>query len=132
MRIGELAGRLGLAPETLRFYERRGMLPEPARMDSGYRDYDSADFERLRLLVGLRQLDVQLPEAAKLASMCAAGRCEEVTDELLEAIPRRRAEIGRRIAELRHLDERLAALEQGLGAGEPPQRVISIERKEEA
>lgn len=132
MRIGELARRLGLAPETLRFYERQGVLPTPPRRESGYREYGERDAERLRLVVGLRQLDLPLDEAAKLATMCAAGRCDEVTDELLEALPRQRFEIRRRIDELRHLDERLAFLERALGAGEKPQRVISIERSEDA
>lgn len=131
MRIGEVAKRLGLSPETLRFYEREGLLPPPGRSDGGYRAYGVADAERLRLLVGLRQLDLPLDEAARLATMCAAGRCEEVTDELLATIPHQRTEIRRRIAELRHLDERLGLLEADLTAGHQPQVVIEIERKED-
>jgi MerR family mercuric resistance operon transcriptional regulator len=131
MQIGELARRLGLAPETLRFYERQGLLPAPGRRGGGrYREYDEDDAERLRLLVGLRQLDLPLDESAKLATMCASGHCDEVTDELLEELPRRRSEIRRRIDELRHLDHRLAVLERALGAGEQPQDAISVERKE--
>jgi DNA-binding transcriptional MerR regulator len=130
MRIGDLARRLGLTPEALRFYERQGVLPAPARNESGYREYDALEAERLRLLVGLRQLDLPLEEAAKLATMCAAGECSEVSDELRASIPQHRASVRRRIAELLHVDERLALLEHELESGRQPQDVIAIEPKE--
>ena len=133
MRIGELSAQLGLAPETLRYYERLGLLPPPSRSESQYRTYDADDVERLRLLVGLRQLDLPLGDAAKLATMCAAGQCDEVTDELRAAIPRERAKVRRRIRDLRHLDERLGILEKELDAGRRPGDLIQLEtRKEEA
>ena len=81
MRIGTLAERLGTTPHAIRFYERRGLLPAPGRSTNRYREYDEADAERLRLLLGLRQLDIPLDQAAELASMCAAGRCDEVSDD---------------------------------------------------
>lgn len=117
MRIGEMAKQLGLAPETLRYYERLGLLPSPARNGGHYREYADEDAERLRLLVGLRQLDLPLPVAAKLATMCADGRCGEVSDELRAAIPAERSKVRRRIRELRHVDDRLALLERELQNG---------------
>ncbi len=72
MRIGALAEQLGTTPHAIRFYERRGLLPAPARSDNRYREYSEADAERLRLLIGLRQLDIPLEQAAELATMCAA------------------------------------------------------------
>src|SRR5213593_3391757 len=131
MRIGELATQLGLAPETLRSYERLGLLPKPARDGSRYRRYGEADVERLRLLAGLRQLDLPLAEAAKLAGMCAEGRCDEVTDELRAAIPAERAKLRRRIRDLRHVDERLAVLEHDLAAGRRPRDLIQLQPREE-
>jgi DNA-binding transcriptional MerR regulator len=132
MRIGEMARRLGLAPETLRYYERLGLLPSPARNGGRYREYSDEDAERLRLLVGLRQLDLPLSIAAKLATMCADGRCGEVSDELRAAIPVERSKVRRRIRELRHVDDRLALLERELRAGQGPRELIRLEpRKEE-
>ncbi len=43
MRIGELAGRLDLNTQTIRYYERIGLLPEPGRTESGYRSYGEKD-----------------------------------------------------------------------------------------
>ena len=130
MRIGDVAQRLRLSPEALRFYEREGLLPPPGRRESGYREYDEDDFERLRLLHGLRQLELALPEAARLAVMCAAGQCDEVSEELRTWVRQQRAEVKRRIGELRHLDRRLATLDRQLAEGRPPQAVIG--RAEEA
>ncbi len=76
MRIGALAKALGTTPESVRFYERQGLLPGPSRKASGYRDYGPEEAARLRLLLGLRQLDLPLDEAARLATLCADGHCE--------------------------------------------------------
>lgn len=75
MRIKTLADRLGVTPHAIRFYERRGLLPAPRRGVNRYREYSEDDAEQLRLLIGLRQLDIPLEQAAELATMCAAGRC---------------------------------------------------------
>ena len=47
MRIGQIAERVGINPKTIRFYESVGVMPEPARTSSGYRDYADEDLERL-------------------------------------------------------------------------------------
>jgi DNA-binding transcriptional MerR regulator len=67
MRIGELATNLGITPDTVRFYEREGLLPRARRRDNGYRDYTAAEVGHLRLLIDLRRLDVPLDEAARIA-----------------------------------------------------------------
>ena len=128
-----MARQLGLAPETLRYYERLGLLPSPARNGGRYRVYADEDAERLRLLVGLRQLDLPLAAAAKLVTMCADGRCSEVSDELRAAIPAERSKVRGRIRELRHVDDRLALLERELQTGQRPRDLINLEpRKEDA
>lgn len=76
------------------FYEQRGPLPEPGRETNRYREYTEADGERLRLLVGLRELDIPLEQAAELATMCAAGRCDEVSEELRSLLTGKRRELG--------------------------------------
>ncbi|MEX1278396.1 MAG: MerR family transcriptional regulator, partial [Chloroflexota bacterium] len=82
MRIRHLAEQLGTTPHAIRYYERRGFVPAPARANNRYREYSDTDADRLRLLLGLRQLDLPLPQAAELAGMCAEGRCTEVSVEL--------------------------------------------------
>ena len=123
--------KLGLAPETLRYYERVGLTPSPARNRGRYREYGDEDAQRLRLLVGLRQLDLPLPVAAKLATMCADGRCREVSDQLRAAIPAERSKVRRRIRDLRHVDERLALLERELQTGQRPRELIRLEPRKE-
>lgn len=129
MRIGTLARRLGTTPEAIRFYERSGLLPEPERSANRYRDYTEQEAARLRLLIGLRSLDLPLDEAASLATMCAAGRCAEVSAGLREVLSRKRREVAVRIEELRFLDGRLAHLAGELDEGASPRD--SIPRKEE-
>lgn len=124
MNIAVLARQLGTTPYSIRFYERRGLIPSPERKENGYRDYTEVDAHRLRLLLGLRRLDLPLEQAAELATMCAAGRCDEVSDELNAAIIEKRAEIHRRMEELRFLDDRLAHLSSQLVDGAPPRSLI--------
>lgn len=131
MRIGTLAERLGTTPHAIRFYERRGWLPAPGRSTNRYRDYDEADAERLRLLIGLRQLDIPLDQAAELASMCAAGRCDEVSDELRALLAEKRQELVRRVAALQYLDRRMAHLAGQLEAGATPRTLINLGKEDE-
>ena len=118
MRIGELGRRLGVSTDTLRFYERQGLLPAPDRAENGYRDYRADDVEHLRLLLDLRRIDLPLDEAARLATWCHAGHCEATTSSLPALIARRRSEVNSRIDHLRRLDERLAELQTHLAAGD--------------
>ena len=114
MRIGELARSLGVSADTLRFYERSGVLPRPPRGKNGYRAYGPAEQDRVRLLLDLRRLDIPLVEAARLAGWCQSGHCTETTAELPQVIAAKRAELRDRIAGLAVLDARLASLERHL------------------
>ena len=114
MRIGQVAAELAVSADTIRFYERSGVLPRPPRGENGYRQYGPVEVERTRLLLDLRRLDLSLEDAARLAGWCQAGHCSETTAELPQAIAIKRAEIRERIAGLGELDRRLAALEQHL------------------
>lgn len=114
MRIGELAQQVGVSTDTVRFYERSGWLPRPARRDNDYREYGEADAEHLRLLIDLRRLDLPLEDAARIASWCHAGHCRDTTNELPGLIAERRAAVADRIAGLVALDTRLANLERHL------------------
>ena len=121
MRIGELAADLGVPVDTIRFYERSGLLSGPTRKANGYRDYRPEDASHLRLLIDLRRLDVPLDIAASLARSCHAGHCSTASGELPLQIGRQRGEIRARMDGLRALDDRLADLERHLRE-QPPTR----------
>ncbi len=120
MQIGELAGALGVSADTLRFYEKSGVLPQPPRGANGYRDYGPAEIDRIRLLIDLRRLDLPLDEASRLAGWCQLGHCLETTAELPRLIAAKRAEIRDRVTGLHELDARLAALERHLSLASLP------------
>lgn len=123
MRIGELARRVGVTTDTVRFYERSGWLPPASRRENDYRDYGASDVEHLRLLIDLRRLDVPLGDAGRIASWCHSGHCANSTEELPRLIAERRAEIADRIAGLQALDARLAGLAQHLTR---PRRTLAV------
>ena len=62
MKIGKLAGATGTRAETIRFYEREGLLPPPAPTDGNYRVYGQAHAERLSFIRHCRGLDMSLDE----------------------------------------------------------------------
>lgn len=120
MRIGELARELSVSTDTLRFYERSGMLPRPARSENGYREYGPLEVERIRLMLDLRRLDIPLADAARIAGWCQSGHCSETSTALPELLAARRAAIGERIRGLEELDRRLAGLEAHLALSPLP------------
>ena len=72
MRIGELARRAAVNLQTIRFYERRGLLRKPARTPSGYRDYATSDLESLLFIKWCQKLGFTLKEARQLLVLHAA------------------------------------------------------------
>src|SRR5687768_11782319 len=73
MTIGRLAKAAGVNIDTIRYYERNGLIPEPVRRASGYREYETADVRRLRFIVRAKDLGFTLAEIAELMSL-SAGR----------------------------------------------------------
>ncbi len=62
LRIGKLAGEMGLNPKTIRYYESFGLLPAPARTSAGYRQYSVSDRERLRFIAKAKAIGFTLRE----------------------------------------------------------------------
>jgi MerR family copper efflux transcriptional regulator len=106
MRIGTLAARAGVPASRVRFYEAEGLLPEPARRDSGYRDYDEAALVDLKLIGRGQRLGYSLKDIAKYLSLpdeddrqaylvgCVDGRLAEVDGEL-EGLKAQKASLER-------------------------------------
>lgn len=104
MRIGELAEDLRTSTKTLRFYERSGLLPPPARQGNGYRAYDERAVARARLVVGLRRIGLSIEEVRDLLADEASLRAR-----LLGLLDRHLGEIGLQIAILQGQHDDLAA-----------------------
>src|SRR5687768_9395922 len=86
MRIGELARQAGVDVQTVRYYEREGLLDAPARTSSGYRAYGTEHLERLNFVRHCRSLDMPLAEIKRLIELSRDTRvsCEQV-DGLVRA-----------------------------------------------
>ena len=80
MKIGELSKQSGAGIETIRFYERKGLLAEPVRSPSGYRHYDASVVERLQFVRRAKDLGFTLAEIKELLDLWfdANTRCEHV------------------------------------------------------
>jgi MerR family copper efflux transcriptional regulator len=73
MTIGRLAKQAGINIDTIRYYERNGLIPEPVRRASGYREYEPADLKRLRFIMRAKDLGFSLAEIRELLAL-SAGR----------------------------------------------------------
>lgn len=115
MKIGEVAAASGCHLETVRYYERIGLLPRPVRTASGYRAYDTGDAERLRFITRGRDLGFSLDEIRSLMRLAddPALSCEQV-DQLAR---HHLAEIKARQAELRRMARELEQTIAGCGGG---------------
>jgi Cd(II)/Pb(II)-responsive transcriptional regulator len=113
MRIGELAESTGTAVETIRFYEREGLVPAAQRADNNYRVYTAAHAERLAFIRHCRNLDMTLDEIRTLLRLRDAPLqdCGEVNALLDEHI----GHVTHRIRELRALQKDLRALRARCG-----------------
>ncbi len=69
LTIGQLARRADVGVETVRFYQRKGLLAEPDRRPSGYRQYDEAIVDRLRFIKRAKELGFTLNEIKELLSL---------------------------------------------------------------
>ncbi len=108
MKIGDLSTRASTAVETIRFYEREGLLPEPARTAGNYRIYDAHHVERLVFIRHCRSLDMALDEIRVLLNLKEAPNesCEVVNHVLDEHIER----VTQRIRELKALQKQMVLL----------------------
>ena len=108
MRIGQLGSATGVGVETIRYYEKAGLLPPPARRGNGYRSYGERHLERLAFVRHCRALDMSLAEIKRLLDFLGqpfAG-CGDVDLLIDEQLTRVRT----RIRSLRALEQQLAAL----------------------
>jgi len=106
VRIGDLAAQAGVTPDTLRYYERVGLLPAPHRTRTGYRLYDGVITERIGFIHKAQALGLTLEEVREVLKVAenASPPCEHVR----ALLSRRLKDVQARIAELESLQRSLA------------------------
>ena len=108
MKIGELGQQVGVDAETIRYYEREGLLAAPARAANGYRAYGTAQIERLAFIRHCRALEMPLADIKQLLSFVDTPTrdCADVNHLVDDHLARVRA----RIKSMRALEKQLTAL----------------------
>jgi MerR family copper efflux transcriptional regulator len=98
MTIGRLAKHTGVNIDTIRYYERNGLIPEPVRRASGYRQYELSDVDRLRFILRAKDLGFTLAEIGELLSLSADRDVPGVkrrAEQRLEQVERKIKELQR-------------------------------------
>lgn len=115
MKIGELARATSTKVETIRYYEKIGLLPEPARTDGNYRDYGPDQLARLSFVRRARDLGFTLDQVRELLSLAddRDRSCKAVDMVAREHL----AQVGQKIADLRSLRKELSAMIEQCGQG---------------
>lgn len=110
MTISELADNLGVSTDTLRYYERLGLLHPANRTAAGYRLYDEVATERLRFIRGTQRMGLRLADVKELLDVQDRGRCPCGHTRTL--VRRRIAEVNAELKELAALKTRLLELKK--------------------
>lgn len=115
MRISELGQATGVVIETIRYYEKMGLLTAPARQANGYRAYGPTHLERLAFIRHCRALDMPLADVKRLLDFVAhpEAECRDVDRLIDEQLTRARS----RLKSMRALEKQLVALRARCGAG---------------
>jgi DNA-binding transcriptional MerR regulator len=108
MTISKLAGRVGVSPDALRYYERRGLLARPARGRNGYRFYGEEAVERLRFIKNAQHMGLRLDDVQELLEIADRGACP--CGHTSEVVKRRLAQIDAELDRLQAMRRQLIAL----------------------
>lgn len=108
MKIGELAAASGLIATTIRFYESQGLIPEPARTPSGYRDYTAEHLTRLQFIRRAQAAGLSLREAGEILAIHDSG--QQPCGHVREVLSTRLEQVRQQITELLTLETNLQDL----------------------
>ena len=108
MQIGQLAKRTHVPIDTIRYYESHGILPAPARRNSGYRSYGDADVARLHFVRRAKALGFTLREISELLQL--SGRSGEDMARVRGSAAARLADVERKLDELTRIRDGLRQL----------------------
>ena len=118
LRIGTVAADSGCHIETIRYYERIGLLPRPRRSSSGYRAYTAADVHRLRFIVRSRELGFSLDEIRSLVALgenpkLSCGKVDALARHHLDDIKAKQRALAQLARELKRLIDTCARGHRG-------------------
>lgn len=99
-RIGELARRTGASADTVRYYERLGLLGAARRTESGYRLFTDTDLGRLQFIRRAKLLRLSLSEIRSLLGLAEEGECETLRQQVAALLARKLEECEAQLAEL--------------------------------
>lgn len=108
MQIGQLAAQFDLNTKTIRYYESVGLLPEPPRNESGYRQYDTDDVDRLGFIRRAQQLGLSLNDIREILSFRDDGQAP--CGHVVTLLQRNAHDLDRRISQLQALRDELNRL----------------------
>jgi DNA-binding transcriptional MerR regulator len=114
-RIGDVTEKLGLSADTLRYYEKIGLLPRVGRNGVGIRFYNDQDLSRLTFIQRAQRMDFTLAEIGELLKMREAP--QKARKRVRELTAQKLAEVEARLAELKTLRNELALLMNICSAG---------------
>lgn len=97
--IGEMAKQLGVAPSTLRYYDKEGLLPFVERSERGMRMFKDADYELLKIIGCLKATGMQLKDIREFIFLVMKG--DESIDARLELFMKRKEEVEKQMVQLR-------------------------------
>lgn len=106
LTVGSLAKSAGVNVETIRFYQRKGLLPEPAKPLGGIRRYDPSVLARLRFIKAAQRLGFSLDEVGDLLKLEDGSSCREAREQA----ERKLADVRVKLAELSRIEGILADL----------------------
>jgi DNA-binding transcriptional MerR regulator len=110
LTITDLAAELGVRSDTLRYYERSGLIPSAGRTPGGYRLYDSEVADRVRFIKSAQRSGLRLRDIEELLVVMDAGNCP--CGHTAALVDRRLSEVGEEIARLESLRSSLVRLRQ--------------------
>jgi DNA-binding transcriptional MerR regulator len=116
MNIRQAASASGLSSDTIRFYEKKGVLPSPPRQENGYRTYTEEHVETLRLARGLRDLGLPLDDVADILPVAHDGTCGDLRETLVTTLEGACEEVERRIVDLTRTRGELGSILDGVRA----------------
>jgi DNA-binding transcriptional MerR regulator len=120
VRIAELADHVGVPTSTVRYYERIGLLADPGRTASGYRDYDDEAAVRLLFITRARTMGLTCEQIVDLLPIWGGADCGAAHERVTQLIEAKQVELTERIAELERFLVQLDGVRQVLEDAPPP------------
>jgi DNA-binding transcriptional MerR regulator len=127
LRISELAELAEVPVSTLRYYERIGLLPEPERLENGYRVYDEAALEHLAFIGRAKKLGVPLEQVSELIELWSTGGCRPLKARIRTFLVEKIDEVQAQRLELAHFEDQLEGLLERLDTSDASQSLCDLD-----